>query len=99
MFLNFLKSSGTRVDYNSLLSDRSLRRDSEKFFKKTLQYVRKICKGNILNHFLINENTTSLISMGSKKKIAEHMNSSRAGGSSARVLYMYSFLAGDPRED
>ena len=53
LFLNFLKSSGTRVDYISLLFDRTLRRHM-RYFKNIWKYIWKICKRNIIHHFLIN---------------------------------------------
>ena len=31
--------------------------------------LEKICKRNTIHHFLINENTTTPISIGSKKKL------------------------------
>ena len=86
MFLNFLKSSGTQVDYISLLFDRTLRRHM-RYLKNILKYVRKIYKRNIIHHFLINENRDYNTHLdGIKEKITEHMNWSRAGGSSVRVL-------------
>ena len=95
LFLNFLKYSETRVDYISLLFDRTLRRNM-RYFLNVLKYVRKICKHNIIHHFLINENTTTPISMGSKKKL---LNTWTQAGLAGVARECCSFLVGDLRED
>ena len=60
-------------------------------FKNILKYVWKICKRNIIHHFLINSNITTPISMGSKKKL---LNTWTQAGLAGVALEWCRFLAG-----
>ena len=59
--------------------------------------LEKFCKRNIIHHFLINENTTTPISMGSKIKLPNTLL--KQSWKKLRARECCSFLAGNPRAD